>query len=275
MTNDVHEMQIYGIIARIEDAIENSPKPKLGGGQGSKRIVDVDEIVDLLGDLKVTIPDDIRRANGVIIEAQNRIDNASQLAQDTVEAARQQSESMVNEAANKAAQIIERAKQEYERLVSEDEIYQEAQKRAQLLAMKAEYSATQVYENAKVYADEILEDMERFLDQYRQLVSINRKDLGARRKDPLAQKNVQPERQEPLGMEWEQQEEAQEIREEPMPKSPQPKSHKKPALPPDALDDEMNDDFDDDLDDDEEDSSLFSCFKRKKKTADKDDFDGE
>lgn len=75
-------MQIFSIISQIEQVVENSPRPKLGGN--TKRVVDVDEIYDLLGDLKVTIPEDIRRANSVLIDADNVVAHAEEHAGELV-----------------------------------------------------------------------------------------------------------------------------------------------------------------------------------------------
>ena len=76
MSNNMQNLKIYDIIDQLEDLIENSPKPKLSGS-ATKRTVDVEEVFDLLGDLKTTIPEDIRRANSLMIEAQNTIDSAN------------------------------------------------------------------------------------------------------------------------------------------------------------------------------------------------------
>lgn len=76
MSNNMQNLKIYDIIDQLEDLIENSPKPKLSGS-ATKRTVDVEEVFDLLGDLKTTIPEDIRRANSLMIEAQNTIDSAT------------------------------------------------------------------------------------------------------------------------------------------------------------------------------------------------------
>lgn len=82
MSNNIQNMQIFTIIGQIEDMVENSPRPKIGGA--NKRVIDVEEMMDLLGDLKVTIPEDIRRANSVIVDAQSMIDNADEHARDVV-----------------------------------------------------------------------------------------------------------------------------------------------------------------------------------------------
>ena len=179
MSDNNQSMQIYDILAEIEEAIENSPKPKLGGS-ANKRIVDADELFDLLGDLKVTIPEDIRRANSVLVNAQNMLDNAEEHAKELVESARNESDGMLAEAEARVAEMRAAAEAEYEAKVAENEIYLEAQKRARLLALKAEYNSQLVYDNAKRYADEILADMERFISEYQHLLEANRTELGAR-----------------------------------------------------------------------------------------------
>ena len=132
MSNNTQNMQIFTIIGQLEDMIERSPRPKLGNG-ANKRVIDAEEMIDLLGDLKVTIPEDIRRANSVMIESQTMIDNADEHARDVVANAQEEADRLIAQAHAAADDIVEKAKQEYERLVQEDEIYQEAQRRAELL----------------------------------------------------------------------------------------------------------------------------------------------
>ena len=286
MSNNVQNLKIYDIIEQLEDLVENSPRPKLGGN-ATKRIVDVEEVFDLLGDLKTTIPEDIRRANSMMIEAQNTIDNAEETARDTIEDANNKADAIIAEAQNKANLVLEKAREEYERLIAEDEIYQEAQKRAQLLAAKAEYNANEVFENAKTYADDILADLDRFLGEYRNLVSVNRNDLGARARTATP---VQPV-QIPVAQTYAQQSAMQyaaaqqAVSAEPVRQqvSPRPAAEvtprnsvrdagraKRRPEPVEEFDDD-DDDFDDDEDDEDDDRGfLFGLFK--KRNYDDDDF---
>lgn len=254
MSNNTQNMQIFTIIGQLEDMIERSPKPKLSNG-ANKRVIDAEEMIDLLGDLKVTIPEDIRRANSVMIEAQTMIDNADEHARELVANAQTESDRLIAQAHATADDIVEKAKQEYERLVQEDEIYQEAQRRAELLAKKAEANASLVFENAKCYADDVLKDLESFLGEYKQLVAINRKDLDARAQEP--QSAPQPEAQQPV-------------------QQPAAQPHRKAKPAPEPEEDAF-DDFDDEEDDYEDEAKggfLSSLFKRKKKVEDI-DFDDE
>jgi hypothetical protein len=55
---------------------------------------------------------------------------------------------------------------------------QEAERRAQLLSKKAEVNANIVYDGAKQYADEVLADVQKFLNSYQNSVMVNRRELG-------------------------------------------------------------------------------------------------
>ncbi len=255
MSNNAQNMQIFTIIGQLEDLIENSPRPKIGGG-ANKRIIGADEIMDLIGDLKVTIPEDIRRANSVIIESQTMIDNAGEHAKDIVSKAQIDSEALVAKANATAQSIQAKAQMEYERLISEDEIYQEAQRRAKLLALKAEANAGMVFDNAKRYADDVLRDLENFLTEYKQLVAINRRDLDVRA--DLAQPGAQPTQVAPSAP--------------PLPQR-QPAEHQRARAVAPVPENEFDDEYDDE--EEEESGSIFSrLFGRKKKVEDM-EFDDE
>ncbi len=258
MSNNTQNMQIFTIIGQLEDMIERAPKPKLGNA-ANKRVIDTEEMIDLLGDLKVTIPEDIRRANSVMIEAQTMIDNADEHAREVVANAQEEADRLIAQAHANANDILEQARQEYERLVQEDEIYQEAQRRAELLAKKAEANASLVFENAKCYADDVLKDLESFLGEYKQLVALNRKDLDARTQQ--SEPAVAPAAPQAEYQPAEDQHAAH-----------QPRRKAKPAPAEEAYDD--FDDEEDDFDDDAKGGFLGGLFKRRKKVEDI-DFDDE
>ena len=62
-------MKIFSIINRVRQEIEDSPKNNRAKEPNS-RIVNADRLLDLMEDLKVVIPEDIRRANGIIAESE-------------------------------------------------------------------------------------------------------------------------------------------------------------------------------------------------------------
>ena len=174
-TENQQSLRIFTIISQIEQALESAPRPKLGGG--GRRMVDVNEIFDLLGDLKVTIPEDIRRANSVLIEADTLLEHANQEAVDIVEQAQKDAEDMQRQSVAGAEQMRLIAEEEFEARVAEDKVLLEVQRRAEILQQHAERNAQVVYNGAKQYADDVLQDVQRFLHNYQQMVAQNRAEL--------------------------------------------------------------------------------------------------
>ena len=179
-------------ISELEEIIESSPAPRFGGNS-DRRVVDIEEIYNLLGDLKVTIPEDARKADSIISDAKNITAKAENYATELVNNAQARADGMISEAESRrdsiiataeanASSIIAEAEAKREEILDEHDITLEAQRRADLLQRKAEYNAKNVYENAKSYADDVLGSLMRFLDDYYAMVETNRNDLGAVRK---------------------------------------------------------------------------------------------
>ncbi|MBR0135817.1 MAG: hypothetical protein IJM18_06425 [Clostridia bacterium] len=175
-------------INELEEIIESSPAPRFGGNT-DRRIVDIDEIYNLLGDLKVTIPEDVRKADSIIGDAKNITAKAESYATELVDNAQARADAIISEAESKrnniiaaaeakAGSIVAEAEAQREGLLDEHDIIVEAERRADLLERKAEYNAKKVYENAKTYADGVLGSLMQFLEDYYEVVEINRNDLG-------------------------------------------------------------------------------------------------
>ncbi len=147
-------LKIASLIAQLEELIESSPKAKFGGG---KRMVDADAMLDVLGDIKVTIPDDIRRAQSMLLD----------------EAA------IITLARDEAESIRVNAEREFEARVSEHAILAEVQSRADAILNRAEESARQIVQGSRQYADNILVDIQRYLHDYFKIVDQNRQELAA------------------------------------------------------------------------------------------------
>ena len=175
--NEQQSLRIFSIISQIEQTLEACQRPKIGGG-GNRRVVDIDQIFDLLGDLKVTIPEDIRRANSILIEADTILGHANEEACELIQRTQQETANLHQQTQAEVEQLHQAAIQEYEASVSESVVLTEAKRRAELLQQHAEHNANVVYNGAKQYADDILQDVQRYLLEYHAMVTRNRTELG-------------------------------------------------------------------------------------------------
>ena len=142
---------ISDIIDMIEDVIDNaSSVPVIG-----KVLIDKDEVLGLIQDLRLNMPEEVKQAKWV---KENR--------QKILLEAQQESENMLKEAEAKTLELI-----------NEHEISQRATEQANEIIEKAQQSARDLRLGAVSYADEVFASLENKLVNYAKSVHQNRADL--------------------------------------------------------------------------------------------------
>lgn len=172
----VQTMKIYSILSKLEQLLDESPRPKFSNGV-ERRIVDVDDFNNLLEELKTQIPEDIRRASGIIHERDNTLRDARDQAKEIVESAEKEADALKAQAQEAAENVYHQAVAEYEALVSENSVFTEACRRADELQAAAEENAEAICNGARVYADDLLADVQRYLNDYMKVINKNREEL--------------------------------------------------------------------------------------------------
>ncbi|HYF78674.1 MAG TPA: hypothetical protein VD973_16165 [Symbiobacteriaceae bacterium] len=122
-------MEIMAMLDRLEDAIAQATKVPLTG----KVLLDPDELLSLMDEMRELLPQEIRDANRVARDREAILTEA-----------RDQAESTVREAQALAA-----------RLTAEHSVAQEAQKQADELIDQAKRVAREIRQNALEWADEL------------------------------------------------------------------------------------------------------------------------
>jgi len=145
--------KILDLLAQLEAAIDESPRPRISAG--SKRIVDLESLNDIFSDLRVTIPDEIRWAQGVLAERD-----------ETMEEARREAE-----------EIVKEAKDQREKLIDQESVSAEAELRAREMIYRAKSNSQIITDGARHYTDDILYDLQRYLREYIDIIDKNREEL--------------------------------------------------------------------------------------------------
>lgn len=177
MIND--ETIITSMISRIQEAIDGSPIPKFGSAE--RRIVNANQLQDMLVELKTSLPENVRKANSVLLEAGKMLEEAEEHAKSLVADAEQSAADIMAEAQDKADEIIAKAHEEREHLIDESEIMAEARKRADAIHRRATDSANRIFDNAAAYSDEVLGTLMNFLEEYYAMIEANREELNSKR----------------------------------------------------------------------------------------------
>ncbi len=144
-------MEIFTLLETLEEILENSRSVPFS----TKGIVDKEEMLDLIKEIRIKMPDELKQAKWVKEERQRILQDAQKEAND-----------IIQEAENKIIGMID-----------EHEITKKAiEKRTEILDAAEKYKKDLI--NAtRDHADSILEELENLLKENLDMVRQNRKEL--------------------------------------------------------------------------------------------------
>ena len=124
-------MKVEEILVAMEDLLEDAWNLSMSGG---KRVVSTNELLDLITDLRNAMPGEIRESNDIIAQRDKIILQGRDEAELTLKAARAKAD----------------------KLVSQEEIYVQAQQQAQEIIAQAQKSAKELKNATVEYCENIL-----------------------------------------------------------------------------------------------------------------------
>lgn len=130
---------IVDYLDKIEDILEEAKSFPFS----SKIHVDKDDLLDILGEIRLNLPNEIRQAQRIIDEY----------------------DKIIQEAKDRGSAMIKDAEKQCEKLSNEHEVYVLAVQKANALMDEAKQSARDVQMNAMSYADNILSRTETMLKE--------------------------------------------------------------------------------------------------------------
>ncbi len=144
-------MEIFTLLENIEDILEKSK----GVPFSNKVLVDKDEIIELISDLRIKLPEEIKQAKWIKEERQRILVEAQKEADD-----------IVKEAENRIISMID-----------EHEITKKAyEKKAEIIETANEMSR-EISKGTKDYADNLLSGIEQALQEALKIIQNNRNEL--------------------------------------------------------------------------------------------------
>jgi len=144
-------MEIFNLLERLEDLVENSTSIPLTG----RALVSKKEMVELLKEIRVMLPDEIKQAKWIKEERQRFLFEAQQEAQ-----------TIIKEAENRIVSMID-----------ENEITRKSYEQANETIINAQKTARDIRTGSIEYADEILTKMEETLKEAYLEIHKNKEEL--------------------------------------------------------------------------------------------------
>ena len=140
--------------------------------QNGKRIVNVPMCLDIIEDIRNSMPDDVRWAQGILDQRKRTLSDAKAMADSRVKAAdaranaaldnaNREAQRIVHEAEDRAAEIIEQAQKRARAMIDQSEIMRLAHEEADQICEDARADANDQRLNATRYAETLLGELER------------------------------------------------------------------------------------------------------------------
>ena len=144
-------MDVMKLLEEMEDILEESSAIPLS----KKVVVDKNEFLDIIKEIRTKLPDEIKQAEWIKEERQR----------------------ILAEAQNEADTIVQEVKSHIEELVEEDEITKQAYDRAEEIIEKAKSNAKEIRLGAREYGDQMLKEVQDKLKDLVETLEVNRKEL--------------------------------------------------------------------------------------------------
>ena len=144
-------MEIFTLLETLEEALENSKTIPFSG----KSVVEKEELLDIIKEIRIKLPDELKQAKWVKEERQK----------------------ILVEAQKEADEIVKEAENRIISMIDEHEITRKAyEQKAQIIETANEMSR-EISKGTKDYADNLLEKLEVVLEDALKTVQNNRKEL--------------------------------------------------------------------------------------------------
>ena len=140
-------MNVMALLEYLDEELSKSASVPLTG----KRLVDVEKCLDIVSELRVTLPDDVKDAEVIVRDREQ----------------------------HQAEQIIADAQQQFEQMVSNHAIVQEAQRRANGIVQDAMAKADEEADSCTAYLNDVLGSVEQHLRRVLDDVHQNRVEVNS------------------------------------------------------------------------------------------------
>lgn len=144
-------MEVLEIIDMMEDVVEKSMAIPFFG----RAVVDREELLDLLQEIRLNLPDDLKQAKWVKEERQR----------------------ILSEAQKEASTIMKNAEEQIVTMIDEHEITKKAYEQANEIIAAAQNNARELRLGSKQYADDIMAGLEERVGKVLDTIKENRKEL--------------------------------------------------------------------------------------------------
>lgn len=173
-------MEVLLLLDALEDIIEKASNLPLS----SKVMVNREELIDIIKDIRIKLPDELKQAQWIkeerqkiLIEAKKEAENIRRECDEKMGKIKEERQRILAGAEKEAEIFIQEADNRIKSMIDENEITKRANEQARGIISSAQQDAKKIRLGARAYADEMLAELGMRVEKILSTISSNRDEL--------------------------------------------------------------------------------------------------
>lgn len=177
-------MEVMLLLDALEDILDKANAIPLS----SKVIVNKEELLEIIKDVRIKIPDEVKQAQWIkeerqkiLLEAKKEAEGVRSECEDKLSRVKEERQRILAEAEKEAEIMRQEADKRLMSLIEESEIVKRANDQAKEIIIAAQQDAKKIRLGSRAYADEILANMEKYVGNIAETIKTNREELKVKK----------------------------------------------------------------------------------------------
>lgn len=173
-------MEVMLLLDALEDILEKAPNLPLS----SKSVVHKEELQEIIKEIRIKLPDEIKQAQWIkeerqkiLIEAKKEAESLKKECEEKINKVKEERQRILAGAEKEAEILKQEADKKVQELIDESDIIKKANEQAKELIIAAQIDAKKIRLGSKDYADELLAELEKYADKIVETIRNNRDEL--------------------------------------------------------------------------------------------------
>lgn len=173
-------MEVMLLLDALEDILEKAPNLPLS----SKSVINKEELQEIIKDIRIKLPDEIKQAQWIkeerqkiLIEAKKEAEALKRDCEDKMNKVKEERQRVLSEAEKEAEILKMEADKKVQEIIDGSDIIKKANEQARELIIAAQIDAKKIRLGSKAYADELLAELEKHAASVMDIVKNNRDEL--------------------------------------------------------------------------------------------------
>jgi len=173
-------MEVMLLLDALEDILEKAPNLPLS----SKSMINKEELQEIIKDIRIKLPDEIKQAQWIkeerqkiLIEAKKEAETLKRENEEKLLRIKEDRQRILAEAEKEAEILKKEADRKIQELIDESDIMKKAQEQAKEIIIAAQIDAKKIRLGSKAYADELLAELEKHAAGIIETIRNNRDEL--------------------------------------------------------------------------------------------------